>query len=166
MPNEYNKGSHTIYDIKYHIIWVTKYRYKMLTGRIAERLRELIRQGCEARGIVIIQGSVGKDHVHLLLSSKPSLAPSKIVQYLKGRSSRLLQDEFQELKKGIGDNIYGQEDIFVRQSAASLRKQYANILKSKTSVKTIISSGSCELKEQSKIRPHLQRQTSRVGVSN
>ena len=96
---EYNKGSHTIYDIKYHIIWVTKYRYKVLNKNIAVRLRELIRQGCEARGITIVQGSIGKDHVHLLIASSPSISPSKLVQYLKGRSSRLIQDEFPELKK-------------------------------------------------------------------
>lgn len=99
MPNEYSKGSHTVYDIKYHIIWVTKYRYKVLGGNLSIRLRELIRQGCEARGITIVQGSIGKDHVHVLLSCPPSLAPSKIVQYLKGRSSRLLQEEYPELKK-------------------------------------------------------------------
>ena len=97
--DEYNKGSHTVYDIKYHVIWVTKYRYSVLHKKIALRLRELIRQGCEARGITIVQGSIGKDHVHLLISCSPSIAPSKIVQYLKGRSSRLIQDEFPELKK-------------------------------------------------------------------
>ena len=95
----YRKNSHAVYDIKYHVIWVTKYRYKVLSGPIAIRARELIRQGCEARGIIILQGSVGKDHIHLLISCPPSLAPSKILQYLKGRSSRLLQDEFPELKK-------------------------------------------------------------------
>jgi putative transposase len=108
MPDEYNKSSHTAYDIKYHIIWVTKYRFKMLRGEVALRLRELIRQGCEARGIVIVQGSVGSDHVHLLLSCPPSLAPSKIVQYLKGRSSRLLQEQFPEIKKRYwGQHLWG-----------------------------------------------------------
>lgn len=96
---EYRKSSHAIYDIKYHVIWVTKYRYKILKGEIGLRLRELIRQGCEARGITIVQGSIGKDHVHLLLSCPAMLAPSKIVQYLKGRSSHLIQEEFPELKK-------------------------------------------------------------------
>ena len=95
----YRKSSHAVYDIKYHVIWVTKYRYKVLRGPIAVRARELIRQGCEARKITILQGSVGKDHIHLLLSCPPSMAPSKILQYLKGRSSRLLQDEFTELNK-------------------------------------------------------------------
>lgn len=96
---EYRKGSHIVYDIKYHVIWVTKYRYNVLKGPIAIRVRELIRQGCEARNIQILQGSVGKNHIHLLLSCPASMAPSKIMQYLKGKSSRLLQDEFPELKK-------------------------------------------------------------------
>lgn len=95
----YRKNSHAVFDIKYHVIWGTKYRYKVLHGPIAVRTRELIRQGCEARGITILQGSVGKDHIHLLLSCPPSLAPSKIMQYLKGRSSRLLQEQFPDLKK-------------------------------------------------------------------
>jgi len=97
--DKYNKNGHSVFDIKYHIIWVTKYRYKVLHKPISERLRELIRQGCEARNITILQGSVGKEHVHLLISCPPSVAPSKILQYLKGRSSRLLQDEFPQLKK-------------------------------------------------------------------
>ena len=95
----YTSGSHTVHDIKYHIIWVTKYRYKNLKGEVAKRLRELIRQGCEARGMTIITGSIGHDHVHLLLSCPTDLAPSKIAQYLKGRSSKLLQDAYPELKK-------------------------------------------------------------------
>jgi putative transposase len=108
MSAEYRKSSHAVYDIKYHIIWVTKYRYKVLGGNMSKRLRELIRQGCEARGITIVQGSIGKDHVHMLISCPPSLAPSKIVQYLKGRASRLLQEEFPELKKRYwGQHLWG-----------------------------------------------------------
>ena len=113
--DNYNKSSHAIYDIKYHIIWVTKYRYKVLQRPISERLRELIRQGCEARNIVILQGNVGKEHVHLLISCPQSIAPSKIVQYLKGRSSRLLQEEFQELKKRYWGQHLWLEDIFVER---------------------------------------------------
>ncbi|WP_223070528.1 IS200/IS605 family transposase [Paenibacillus caui] len=92
-------GSHTRYDIEYHIVWTTKYRYKVLQGAVAERLRELIRQGIEARNIKIVRGSIGKEHVHLLVSCPPTIAPSKLLQYLKGRSSKMLQKEFQELKK-------------------------------------------------------------------
>ena len=64
---EYNKGSHAVYDIKYHVIGVIKYRYKVLNKQIASRLRELIRQGCEVRQITIIRGSIGKEHVHMYI---------------------------------------------------------------------------------------------------
>lgn len=109
---DYKRNSHTVYDIKYHDIWTTKYRYGMPKGEIARRLVELLRQGCEARGITIIKGSVGKDHVHMLISCPPKLAPSKIMQYLKGRSSRLIQEEFSVLKKrywgttSLGNRIF------------------------------------------------------------
>ena len=95
----YRKGSHTVYDIKYHFVWVTKYRYKVLKGPIAHRLRELVSQSCESRQLMIVRGNITKDHVHLLLSFPPGISPSKVVQYLKGRSSRLLEEEYRELKK-------------------------------------------------------------------
>jgi len=88
-----------MYDIKYHVIWVTKYRYKVMRGRVAERARELIRQICQAREVVIVRGAISPDHIHMLLSVPPNLAPAKVVQYIKGRSSRLLQAEFPELGK-------------------------------------------------------------------
>jgi len=112
---DYTKKSHAVYGIKYHVIWVTKYRYKVLTKNISMRLRELIRQGCESRNIKIVRGSIGRDHVHMLISCPPSMAPSKIVQYLKGRSSRLIQEEFPELKKKYWGQHFWQEDIFVQQ---------------------------------------------------
>lgn len=97
--SEFRKGSHAVYDIQYHVVWTTKYRYKVLREKVADRLRELLRQGCEARDIKIIRGSVGREHVHMLISCPPTLSPAKIMQYLKGRSSRMLQEEFPELRK-------------------------------------------------------------------
>ena len=96
---EYRQSAHAVYDIKYHVIWITKYRYKILRGRIAERGRDLIRQSCQAREVVIVRGAVSPDHIHRLLSAPPQLAPAKLVQLLKGRSSRRLQEEFPELRK-------------------------------------------------------------------
>src|SRR5260370_5722001 len=91
---EYRHSAHATFDLKYHVIWITKYRYKILRGRIAERARDLIRQVCQAREVVIVRGSVSPDHVHMLLSAPPHLAPAKLVQYIKGRSARKLQEEF------------------------------------------------------------------------
>ena len=96
---ENRKGAHTVYNIQYHLVWVTKYRKKVLRGEVAERARELIRQSCMSREIKILKGHVSKDHVHLLVSCPPALSPAKIVQYLKGRSSRMLQQEFSHLRK-------------------------------------------------------------------
>src|SRR2546423_8069408 len=91
---EYRHSAHAVWDIKYHMVWVTKYRYKILRGDVAERARELIRQICQAREVTIIRGAVSPDHIHVLVSVPPQLAPSKLVQYIKGRSSRRLQEEF------------------------------------------------------------------------
>lgn len=96
---EYRRSAHAVFDIKYHVVWITKYGQKVRKGRVAARTRDLIRQICEARDVVIVRGSVSPDLVHLLASAPADLAPSKLVQYIKGRSSRRLQDEFPELRK-------------------------------------------------------------------
>ena len=96
---EYRKGPHTVYDIQYHLVWVTKYRYRILVGEIGTRVRDLIRQICMTRDIAILKGHVGADHVHLLVSAPPQIAVSKLVQSLKGKSSRLLQQEYPSLRK-------------------------------------------------------------------
>ena len=96
---EYRQSAHAVFDIKYHVIWITKYRYKILRGRIAERARDLIRQTCQSREVVVVRGAVSPDHIHMLLSAPPQLSPAKRVQFIKGRSSRKLQEEFSELRK-------------------------------------------------------------------
>ena len=93
------KSSHVQYDLQYHLVWTTKYRYKVLNGKIAERTRELIRQSCKSMDITIIKGAISKDHVHILISCPPSLSISKIVQQIKGKSSRVLLQEYKDLKR-------------------------------------------------------------------
>ena len=97
--NEYRRGSHTVYDIQLHLVWVTKYRYHMLKGEVGVRARDLIRQACLSREVQILQGSVGADHVHILVSIPPELSVSKLMQFIKGRTSHVLQSEFPHLKK-------------------------------------------------------------------
>ncbi len=96
---EYRKGAHTVYDLKYHLVWVTKYRYKILEGEIAKRARDIIREVCMSKEITIIKGHVSRDHVHLFVSSPPRLSVSQMMQYIKGKSSRLLQHEYPSLRK-------------------------------------------------------------------
>ncbi len=112
MTTEYRKIAHSVWDVKYHLIWVTKYRYKVLRGEVATRTRDLPRQICQGREVVIVQGAVSSDHVHMLVSVPPQLAPAKLVQYLKGRSSRMLQDEFPQLKKSYwGQHLWARGDF-------------------------------------------------------
>ena len=99
MGTEYRKSSHTTFRIELHIVWVTKYRYKVLTGTICTHTRDLLRRICSEERAEIISGSVSPDHVHLLVSIDPSVSVSTLMRQLKGKSSRLLQIEFPELKK-------------------------------------------------------------------
>ena len=95
----YRKTAHSVYDLKYHMVWITKYRKPILRGEIGKRVRELIRQTCASLDVYIVKGHVSKDHVHLLVSVPPNLAVSELVKRLKGRSSRLMLEEFGELRK-------------------------------------------------------------------
>lgn len=104
----YRKGSHTVHDIKYHFVWITKYRFKVLTGDVGQRVRDIIKEVCMAWDVIILKGVVSKDHVHVLVSCSPTLAPSKLAQLMKGKSSFKVQQEFPELKKRYwGQHIWG-----------------------------------------------------------
>ena len=104
----YRKSSHALYDIKYHIVWITKYRKSVMTGMIATRTRELIRMICTSNDVQILSGHVSKDHIHLLVSAPPHMSVSKLVQYLKGNTSYKLQREFKELNKQYwGRHLWG-----------------------------------------------------------
>jgi putative transposase len=96
---DYSHRGHTVTELKYHFVWATKYRYPILVGEIGLRAREIIRQVCEAREISIIKGVVSRDHVHVYAGGPPQLAPAQMMQWIKGRSSRRLQQEFVELRR-------------------------------------------------------------------
>ena len=102
------KGSHSVYQMHVHIVWSTKYRYAVLKGEVQIRCRDLIRQVCDSMDVRILKGVVSKDHVHLHLSYPPKVSVSELVKRLKGRSARLLLDEFAELKKRYwGQHLWG-----------------------------------------------------------
>ena len=107
----YRKTSHAVYDIKYHVVWITKYRKPVLQGEIALRVRELIREICKTMDVEIIKGHVSKDHLHLLVSVPPHLSVSKLVQRLKGKTSRKLLGEYRLLARQFWGDIYGPADI-------------------------------------------------------
>ncbi len=127
----YRKSAHCTYDIKYHLVWITKYRKPILLGKIGVRTRELIRMVCQNNEVQILAGHVGSDHIHLLVSVPPHLSASKLVQYIRGNTSRKLQMEYKELNKEFWDNICGQEDILWQAVEMLQMKLSENIYKTK-----------------------------------
>ena len=95
----YRKGAHTKTDLKVHLIWVPKYRRRVLTGEVAVRTRDVLRHIAMEHELEIITGKVASDHVHMFISYRPTQNISKIVQWLKGISSRILLSEFAHLRK-------------------------------------------------------------------
>lgn len=95
----YRTSAHTRFDLKYHFVWITKYRKPVLRGEVGLRLRELVVEVCKTNEVEILQGHVSRDHVHLFVSVPPHLAPSKLMQYIKGKTSRKLMMEFKHIQK-------------------------------------------------------------------
>ena len=96
---QYDKGKHTTFYHRYHLVWITKYRYKVLYGDIRLRVREIIRQVCAENRVEIIKGVLATDHVHMFVSVPPNLSVSDLMRKMKGRSSHKIQMEFPQLKK-------------------------------------------------------------------
>jgi len=95
----YRKSAHATYRCEFHFVWVPKYRYKVLVGNVKTRLKEVLYNLCDWNGIVLIEGSVCDDHVHLYLSVPPKLSVSYVMKMLKGKSEEILMKEFSQLKK-------------------------------------------------------------------
>jgi putative transposase len=95
----YRKSSHTVYDLKYHLVWITKYRKPILVGDIATRARELIREICKSQDVEIIRGHISRDHVHIFVSVPPHVSVSQLVQWLKGKTSRKMMMEYKSLSR-------------------------------------------------------------------
>jgi len=96
-----------MWDCKYHLAWVTKYRHRVLGGDVGNRCRELLGEPARAHEMVVHAGAINRDHVHMLLSIPPNLSVSRAVQHLKGRSSHKLLSEFRILRKRYWASTFG-----------------------------------------------------------
>ncbi len=100
-------SSHTVSNLSCHIVWATKYRHHVLSGDLQKRCRDILIQICDSENVQILKGVVSKDHIHMHVEYPPSLSISILVKKLKGRSSRLLQQEYPELgKKYWGRHVW------------------------------------------------------------
>jgi len=104
----YSTGSYTVFHHRYHIVWITKYRYKVLHGELRERIRTIIRQVCGELGATIISVVLSKEHVHMFVEILRQINVSDFVRRVKGRSSHRVQMEFPDLRKRYrGRHLWG-----------------------------------------------------------
>ncbi len=103
-----------VYDLKYHVVWVPKYRRLVLKGRIATRLKEIFLEIAERYGFEIDTQEVMEDHVHIFLSAPPRYSPAQVAQRLKSISARLMFQEFPEVKRQLWGGELWNDGYFVR----------------------------------------------------
>ena len=100
MENKYRKTKTTVSLINYHFVFCPRYRRKIfLIPNVEERFKHMVKYICEEMDIEIIAIECDKDHTHIFLNCLPTLSPSDIMQKIKGVTSRVLREEFPELKK-------------------------------------------------------------------
>ena len=98
---EYKSNNNIVYSCKYHIVWCPKYRRKVLVGEVETRLKELVIEIVNELRVEIIEMETDKDHIHILCEVDPQFGVAEFVKKVKGRTSRILRDEFPHLRKRL-----------------------------------------------------------------
>ena len=111
--NKYRRQSHATYDCRYHLVWVTKYRFKVIDQDIEIALKWIIKEICDWKGIEIIEGAVKEEHIHLYLQIPPKYSISDVMQWLKGKSSERLLSKFPALEKQYWGRHFWARGYFV-----------------------------------------------------
>ena len=124
---QYSTGKHCVYYHRYHIVWSTKYRFKVLQGQLRLRVRDICRHVCAENGVEIIKGVLSSDHVHMFVSVPPKLAISDLVRLMKGRSSHKVQREFPQIKKRYWGCRFWGRGTFQPPTVPSPRTSYFSI---------------------------------------
>ena len=103
----YWSSRHTKHRLKCHLVWIPKYRKRVLRGKIATRLRQLFYEACKINRWWIGELKILEDHVHMMIQIKPSDSVAEVVQILKGGTSRVIRKEFPELEEFLwGDSFW------------------------------------------------------------
>ena len=108
----YWTGSHTKHRVQCHIVWIPKYRKRVLRGKIAVRLKQLLYDACRINRWWIGELSIQTDHVHVMIQIKPSDSIAKVVQILKGGTSKVIRKEFPELEEFLWGESFWADGYF------------------------------------------------------
>ena len=134
---EYRRRAHAVFDLKYQVVWITKYRHKILRGRVAERARDLIRQTCEAREVVIVRGAVSPDHIHVLLRHRHNWHRRNWCNTSRDGHRESYWRNSQNYARGTGASTCGRADIFARRWARWTRQRLRPISRIRNGTTTI-----------------------------
>ncbi len=117
MDQNAKHNAHCVYVINYHLVWMPRYRKKVLAEPIATRLKQLFREIATQYGFEVIADEVMPDHVHLFVSAPPKFSPSQVVRLFKGITSRRLTQEFQQIRRAYWgpnatlESVLGSSDL-------------------------------------------------------
>ena len=128
----YTRASHTVFHNCYHIVWITKYRYKVLTVDMRLRIREISYQICENLDVTIIKGVLSDNHIHMFVEIPPKLSVSDFMRRIKGCTSRKIQQEFPELKKRYWGQRFWARGYFCTTSGLITDKIIMNYIENHT----------------------------------
>ena len=123
----YQSGGHTKHRLLYHLVFIPKYRRRVLDGALAARVRELFEQACLINDWQIQELGVQPDHLHLLIQLPPRQSVSSAVQVLKGGSSRILRSEFSDFAEFVWGKSFWASGFFaesVGQQQESVMRRY------------------------------------------
>jgi putative transposase len=124
-----DKTRYTHYTIAYHLIWIPKYRRRILTGEVQKETKQLIQECCEQQGMTLLAAETDEDHIHVFVSAPPRFSPALIANHLKGYSSRFLRAKFPHLKKVCGKEHLWTSSYYVgtagHVSAETIRRYIA-----------------------------------------
>ena len=119
---KYWTGAHTKHRLQYHLVWIPKYRKRVLLGKVAVRLKKLLYEAASVNRWYVHELSIQRDHVHLLIQIEPEMSVARAVQLLKGGTSFKLRKEFPELEEFLwGDSLWA--DGYFAESVGSTQEE-------------------------------------------
>lgn len=136
MKISYRSNNNIVFSCKYHVVWCPKYRRKVLVGALEERLKKIVSEVCAEKNATLIEAQCDKDHIHILVDIDPQYGIHKLIKQIKGRSSKVLREEFPLLKKTLPtlwtnsyfvSTVGGAPLSIVKQYIANQKTRYQDI---------------------------------------
>ena len=121
--------SHTVWECKYHIVWVPKKRRKIIYGKLRQELRAILKRLCQYKGVEVIEGTMYIDHIHMCLAIPPKYSVSTMVGYLKGKSAMIVFEKYSRLKRNFKGHSFWARGYYVSTvglDEAKIRKYIKN----------------------------------------